>query len=207
MIERLGALSLNPTPAQPRQPNTTSKLNTSQHPPNSTFTITIPTRPIRAAYATIMSTPSGGYGGGGYGGWIPPQTPTRMHTPIDVYNSGPPAQHHQYNNNNNNNNYQWPGAIPNTAPPGMRHPQHHHQHHPGSHRPIAHSPVPRQQHIPVGPDMPTVLLSLADTYISAAHTSGYKTAVGTAADAGAYYKLVSTGLGCLEAALQVCALC
>jgi hypothetical protein len=51
--------------------------------------------------------------------------------------------------------------------------------------------------------MPTVLLSLADTYITAAHSNGYKTALGTDVDVQAYYALVATGLRCLEAALQV----
>ncbi|KAF8248864.1 hypothetical protein K440DRAFT_599777 [Wilcoxina mikolae CBS 423.85] len=50
--------------------------------------------------------------------------------------------------------------------------------------------------------MPSVLLALADTYITAAHSSGYKTALGTDEDVGGYYALVATGLRCLEAALQ-----
>lgn len=50
--------------------------------------------------------------------------------------------------------------------------------------------------------MPTVLLSLADTYITTAHSNAYQSALGTPADVQAYYTLVATGLRCLEAALQ-----
>jgi len=57
------------------------------------------------------------------------------------------------------------------------------------------------------PDLPTVLLALADTYISAAHANGYKSSLGTASDADAYCRLVATGLACFETALRVwCAL-
>jgi len=70
----------------------------------------------------------------------------------------------------------------------------HHAHHHG------HGQSPAQ---PGVPDMPVVLLALADTYITAAHANGYRVSFGTASDTEAYYKLVATGLACLETALQV----
>lgn len=60
------------------------------------------------------------------------------------------------------------------------------------------------------PDKPPVdyqvlLLSLADEYLKAAHRHGTKMALTTSeADVEEYHKLVSTGLGCLEAVLKVC---
>jgi protein tyrosine/serine phosphatase len=53
-------------------------------------------------------------------------------------------------------------------------------------------------------DYQVLLLSLADEYLNAAHRHGTKTAlVISQADVEEYYKLVSTGLGCLEAVLKV----
>lgn len=53
-------------------------------------------------------------------------------------------------------------------------------------------------------DYQVLLLSLADEYLNAAHRLGTKTALVTSqADVEEYYKLVSTGLGCLEAVLKV----
>jgi hypothetical protein len=53
-------------------------------------------------------------------------------------------------------------------------------------------------------DYQVLLLSLADEYLNAAHRHGTKTALVTSqADVEEYYKLVSTGLGCLEAVLKV----
>ncbi|KAJ5166349.1 uncharacterized protein N7482_005130 [Penicillium canariense] len=52
-------------------------------------------------------------------------------------------------------------------------------------------------------DYQVLLLSLADEYLNAAHRHGTKTALATSqADVEEYYKLVSTGLGCLEAVLK-----
>lgn len=59
------------------------------------------------------------------------------------------------------------------------------------------------------PDRPPVdyqvlLLTLADEYLSAAHRHGTKMALATSeADVEEYHKLISTGLGCLEAVLKV----
>lgn len=65
-------------------------------------------------------------------------------------------------------------------------------------------PTPYAQ--PAPPEPHAVLLALAEVYFEAAHKSGYAVAVKkpdeSALDAQAYCKLVATGLGCLEAALQ-----
>lgn len=54
-------------------------------------------------------------------------------------------------------------------------------------------------------DYQVLLLSLADEYLNAAHRHGTKMALATSeADVEEYYKLVATGLGCLEAVLKVC---
>ncbi|KAA8913163.1 cohesin loading factor [Sphaerosporella brunnea] len=141
------------------------------------------------------SNPSGG--GGGYyspGGWhIPPQTPpTRMHPLPPATVPIPPIYHTpqqvQYHN-------QWPGAVPQTASAAMRY-----QHQ--APRGVPQSPISYQQQPPAGPDMPSVLISLADTYINTAYANGHKTALGSDAEVKAYYKLVATGLQCLEMALQ-----
>jgi len=53
-------------------------------------------------------------------------------------------------------------------------------------------------------DYQVLLLSLADEYLNAAHRQGTQTALlSHPADVEEYYKLVSTGLGCLEAVLKV----
>lgn len=53
-------------------------------------------------------------------------------------------------------------------------------------------------------DYQVLLLSLADEYLNAAHRHGTKMALATSqADVEEYYKLVATGLGCLEAVLKV----
>jgi hypothetical protein len=147
-----------------------------------------------------MAAPNSSGGYYGTDGWapaghIPPQTPTRMHPLLpaqQVYNT---PQQAQYN--------QWASAAPQTTPQGIRYP-----HHAASgHHAVTHSPVPYSQHqqqpVPQGPDMPTVLLSLADTYITTAHVNGYKSVQGSDSQVKAYCKLVATGLGCLEMALQV----
>ncbi|KAJ5806065.1 uncharacterized protein N7503_003667 [Penicillium pulvis] len=52
-------------------------------------------------------------------------------------------------------------------------------------------------------DYQVLLLSLADEYLNAAHRQGTQTALlSHPADVEEYYKLVSTGLGCLEAVLK-----
>ncbi|CCX09270.1 Similar to MAU2 chromatid cohesion factor homolog; acc. no. O94459 [Pyronema omphalodes CBS 100304] len=144
---------------------------------------------------------AGGAGGGGY--YMPPHTPSRMHTPIQVYNAESEGVV-QYSPSPYN---QWPGAVPNAVPAGMRQP------HPGpnSYRTLPQSPTtfsPQQmtQRLPQsqnqGPDMATVLLALADTYITAAHSTGIKTMFhGDDIDKEAYITLISTGLRCLEAVL------
>lgn len=54
-------------------------------------------------------------------------------------------------------------------------------------------------------DYQVLLLSLADEYLSSAHRHGTKMALtNRAADVEEYYKLIATGLGCLEAVLKVC---
>jgi hypothetical protein len=53
-------------------------------------------------------------------------------------------------------------------------------------------------------DYQVLLLSLADEYLNAAHRQGTQTAlISHPADVEEYYKLVATGLGCLEAVLKV----
>jgi len=53
-------------------------------------------------------------------------------------------------------------------------------------------------------DYQVLLLSLADEYLNAAHCHGTKIALATRhEDVEEYYKLVATGLGCLEAVLKV----
>jgi hypothetical protein len=53
-------------------------------------------------------------------------------------------------------------------------------------------------------DYQVLLLSLADEYLNAAHRHGTKMALATRhEDVEEYYKLVATGLGCLEAVLKV----
>lgn len=53
-------------------------------------------------------------------------------------------------------------------------------------------------------DYQVLLLSLADEYLNAAHRHGTKLALATRhEDVEEYYKLVATGLGCLEAVLKV----
>lgn len=47
-----------------------------------------------------------------------------------------------------------------------------------------------------------LLISLAESYLEAAHANGYRAAASKGADEKAYYKLIATGLRCLEAALQ-----
>lgn len=53
-------------------------------------------------------------------------------------------------------------------------------------------------------DYQVLLLSLADEYLNAAHSHGTVMALSTQrGDVEEYYKLISTGLGCLEAVLKV----
>lgn len=53
-------------------------------------------------------------------------------------------------------------------------------------------------------DYQVLLLSLADEYLNAAHSQGTTMALSTKQDdVEEYYKLISTGLGCLEAVLKV----
>jgi hypothetical protein len=53
-------------------------------------------------------------------------------------------------------------------------------------------------------DYQVLLLSLADEYLNAAHARGTSTSLAAReADVEEYYKLVATGLGCLEAVLKV----
>jgi hypothetical protein len=53
-------------------------------------------------------------------------------------------------------------------------------------------------------DYQVLLLSLADEYLNAAHSHGTTMALSTRRDdVEEYYKLISTGLGCLEAVLKV----
>lgn len=53
-------------------------------------------------------------------------------------------------------------------------------------------------------DYQVLLLSLADEYLNAAHARGTTTSMATReTDVEEYYKLVATGLGCLEAVLKV----
>lgn len=47
-----------------------------------------------------------------------------------------------------------------------------------------------------------LLISLAESYLEAAHANGGRAAASRGADEKAYYKLIATGLRCLEAALQ-----
>lgn len=85
-------------------------------------------------------------------------------------------------------------------------------HHVEKKRPIQHSaenngksPAAKPAKPPV--DYQVLLLSLADEYLNAAHSRGTTTSLATReADVEEYYKLVATGLGCLEAVLKVCEL-
>jgi hypothetical protein len=53
-------------------------------------------------------------------------------------------------------------------------------------------------------DYQTLLLALADEYLNAAHGKGTTLALSkNSVDVADYYKLVATGLGCLEAAQVV----
>lgn len=53
-------------------------------------------------------------------------------------------------------------------------------------------------------DYQVLLLSLADEYLNAAHVRGTTTSLtANETDVEEYYKLVATGLGCLEAVLKV----
>lgn len=53
-------------------------------------------------------------------------------------------------------------------------------------------------------DYQVLLLSLADEYLNAAHARGTTTSLtARETDVEEYYKLVATGLGCLEAVLKV----
>lgn len=53
-------------------------------------------------------------------------------------------------------------------------------------------------------DYQVLLLSLADEYLNAAHARGTIVSLATReTDVEEYYKLVATGLGCLEAVLKV----
>lgn len=53
-------------------------------------------------------------------------------------------------------------------------------------------------------DYEILLLALADDYFQAAYSGGYLVALRRReSDARAYYKLIATGLGCLEAVLKV----
>ena len=53
-------------------------------------------------------------------------------------------------------------------------------------------------------DYQVLLLSLADEYLDAAHSHGTRVALSRReSDLEEYYKLVATGLGCLEAVLKV----
>ena len=61
-------------------------------------------------------------------------------------------------------------------------------------------PVPQQDPI----DYQLLLISLAEEYINAAHSMGSLVALlRKAADAEQYYKLIATGLSCLEVVLRV----
>ena len=53
-------------------------------------------------------------------------------------------------------------------------------------------------------DYQVLLLSLADEYLNAAHARGTNISMATSeTEVDGYYKLVATGLGCLEAVLKV----
>lgn len=53
-------------------------------------------------------------------------------------------------------------------------------------------------------DYQVLLLSLADEYLNAAHACGTTTSMASSnTDVEEYYKLIATGLGCLEAVLKV----
>lgn len=53
-------------------------------------------------------------------------------------------------------------------------------------------------------DYQVLLLALADEYLNAAHARGTSISMATSeTDVDGYYKLVATGLGCLEAVLKV----
>lgn len=132
-----------------------------------------------------MTTPTGGSGGpNNTNTWFPPN-PHAQHAPQYI------AQHAP----------QPPPPIYTNLPPPPRTPQQH-QRYSAQQTPTRQTPRPGG-----APEPPAVLLALAETYFEAAHKSGYAVAVKRpgeeALDAQAYCKLVATGLGCLEAALQV----
>jgi hypothetical protein len=71
---------------------------------------------------------------------------------------------------------------------------------------ITKSPSTTKPQSPVGPsvDNQQVLLSLAEEYIGAAHGLGFIAATShNEVDSKRYYKLMATGLGCMEALLKV----
>lgn len=69
--------------------------------------------------------------------------------------------------------------------------------------------MPQPQPLPATSGKPAIdyhvlLLSLADEYIDAAHSQGTALAVAREeAETNEYYKLIATGLACLEAVLKV----
>lgn len=106
-----------------------------------------------------------------------------------------------------------PGPMTPNAHPYQQHP-HPHQHptHPHLHphqqpHPHPHPHPHAYQHapppMPIGQDSVPLLIALADVYLEVAHSNGYRAAARKGAEAKAYFKLVATGLGCLEAALKV----
>lgn len=69
--------------------------------------------------------------------------------------------------------------------------------------------TPRAKPPPTQPEVQinyqALLLSLAEEYINAAHSMGSLVAsLRRPADADQYYKLLATGLGCMEVVLKVC---
>ena len=73
---------------------------------------------------------------------------------------------------------------------------------PVAHLPIPSHPVETSERPPV--DYQVLLLVLADEYFNAAHSHGMAVALSRREmDTEEYYKLVATGLGCLEAVLKV----
>ena len=57
-----------------------------------------------------------------------------------------------------------------------------------------------------GIDYQVLLLAMADEYLNTAHSHGTNVALLRDMELEEYYRLVATGLGCLEAVLKVCSL-
>ncbi|KAJ6042637.1 uncharacterized protein N7446_013703 [Penicillium canescens] len=91
----------------------------------------------------------------------------------------------------------------NQTPKKQQTPQHVEKKRPSQHSAEKNGKPPAAKPAKPPVDYQVLLLSLADEYLNAAHSHGTTTSLATReADVEEYYKLVATGLGCLEAVLK-----